>query len=119
MGAIFKCKPNLVPLLLLVFLLSSCGSSPPNEQRIKDDLVGKKISDGVKGWVCESPAEFKQFTIADRKVSGDSATYTVNVTAGNQQSEGTALLTIEYKKEGSTWRMAGLKAASVELRGQK
>ena len=80
----------------------------PTADQIKADLTGQEIGN-PSAWKFDSPSEFHEFTIKNKKVSGSSIKYEISVILKPRSGPiGSADLVVVYKKENSLWKFVNV-----------
>lgn len=114
-----------VSTLLVAVGLSACSPSPPNEERIKADLIGQElvIQQGVRlqRWRIEA-GELKGFRVVRRMTDGKAGTDTILIAVNLEglRERATGDLRVNYRRYDQGWQLATVGAApgfSLSQRG--
>ena len=111
---------HIITVLLAVSILSGC-SSPPSDETIKGDLIGRQIGEGRYTWKFESLSEFTAFSITNKVTQGDVIEYSVTAKLkGASGTDAAVDLRVVYRKESGAWKLANVRDAGAlkdSLRG--
>ena len=117
----------LLVATLLVALISGCGEGEPNADKIKSDLLGKRMSNRMEGWAFDSLDHFEKFQIENKQRVGNVLEYKVDmqlydkhrIEAGMYERKigirAHAKALIVYRKTGGEWEIASIVPQLLEI----
>ncbi|MEM1177742.1 MAG: hypothetical protein AAGM22_05325 [Acidobacteriota bacterium] len=102
-------------LATLAVLLVSC-STPPDEQTITDDLIGKTLSTSEESWQITAPEDLADLLIEEEREIGEATEYVMSATLKNSEkkSHHQAVIKATYRKRLGSWKMTEASLESAE-----
>lgn len=111
-----KTKIFFTIFLFLFFINSINSENYPDEETIKSDLIGKKVSSNEGSWNFESLMEFKGFSIMNSVKTKSVVEYKIQLILQkiNSQSLNNVIIYVVYKKTSDKWRFVNINLLKYE-----
>jgi len=108
-------KKRIIGIMAICFflflaLIQNAHSETIDQERIKADLIGKRIGDFLSyNWKFDSMSEFKEFSITGKKETKYLIEYTIDILViGNNGNSATATLTVAYRNDDEKWHIVNV-----------